>query len=104
MPTPTPTLEAAPRWAVACLAAAVLPGAALLLTPGTEHLQLWVFGIVHPLVGHVAAGLLVHSLLRTRPEGAGPDPRVERAVLGTTIVTCIAFVTLAFLGDLDLMD
>lgn len=88
---PSPSLEHARRTALAVFLAALVPGLLVLLIPGTEPLYLWVFAIWHPLVGHVAAGLLIHSILRTRGEEA-PSPRPERALLAAAIVTSITFV------------
>ena len=99
---PAPSLGAARKVAALRLGLALVPGLLLLAIPGTEHLYLWVFGIWHPLLGHVAAGLMVHSMLRDRPEGA-PSGRPEQLLLVATILACIAFVILLFVGGINWM-
>jgi len=87
----TPSLEGARRAALLVFLAALLPGLAVLLIPGSEPFYLWVFAVWHPLVAHFAAGLLIHSMLRERPDGA-PAPGPERVLFAAAIVTSITFV------------
>jgi len=97
-----PPLERARAAAATTLALALVPGLALLAIPGTEGLYLWVFGIFHPLLAHVAAGMLVHSFLRTRPDGA-PSAKPEQLLFAATVLACIAFVILLLVGGVNWM-
>jgi hypothetical protein len=99
----TPSLESARKTSLTVFLAALVPGLAVWLTPGAEPFYLWIFGIYHPLVAHVAAGLLVHSMLRDRPTDA-PRPGPERALLIAAIVTSITFVIVLLTSGVNWLD